>query len=188
MGQHVNIQSWNMVATVGVLTALLANGASFVAAELPTSSPTVQEEKRMSAEGGDILERGLPKVAPGKVPGGTKVAPRPAKPRGALPPNLCHQVTHMLTQCKCFNQTDCQTLTPLCPGSCPSGSQSCQCTPMFRGTPPPLPPNLCGYHIPVVITQCSCSNDADCQVLSGICPGSCPVGSQSCQCTPLQRR
>lgn len=74
------------------------------------------------------------------------------------------------------------------PRSCLEGSQRCQCNPMFRGTPPPLPPSLCGYQIPIVITQCSCTNAADCQVLSPFCPGACPIGSLSCQCNPLQRR
>ncbi len=188
MGQHVIIHSWNMVATVGVLTALLANGASFVGAEPPAAFPTVQDEIATPADVGEVQERGLPKVAPGKVPGRTKVLPPLTPSGGGVPPNLCHQETHMMTQCRCFNDADCQVLSTLCPGSCPAGSHTCQCTPMFRGTPPPLPPNLCGYQIPAVITQCSCSNDADCQVLSGICPGSCPVGSHSCQCSPLQRR
>ena len=188
MRQHVTNDSWSMVATVGVLTALLTNGVSFGASESPASSPTVQEEKGMSAEGGDIQERGLGNIAPGKVPGRTKVLPPPTPSGGGLPQNLCHQETHMMTQCRCFNDADCQVLSNLCPGACPAGSQTCQCTPMFRGTPPPLPPNLCGYQVPLVITQCSCSNVADCQVLSTICPGSCPAGSKNCQCTPLQRR
>jgi hypothetical protein len=188
MGQHVIIHSWSMVATVGVLTALLTSSVSFVAAEPPASSPTAQEEKGLSAEGGDIQERGLGKIVPGKVPGRTRVLPPPTPSGGGLPPNLCHQETHMMTQCRCFNNVDCQVLSTLCPGSCPVGSQTCQCTPMFRGTPPPLPPDLCGYQIPLVITKCSCSNDAECQILSTICPGACPVGSHSCQCRPLQRR
>ena len=33
--------------------------------------------------------------------------PGPASP----PPQLCHTETHMMTQCKCFNQADCQSLT-----------------------------------------------------------------------------
>lgn len=148
--------------------------------------PSAQEPDEQP--GGEIQERGLTKGNLKKIPRGTKVKPPPNLPGGNLPANLCHQETHMMTQCQCSNSADCQVLSNLCPGSCPIGSQTCQCTPLFRGTPPPLPQNLCGYQVPFTITKCSCSNDADCQVLSSICPGSCPVGSQSCQCTPLQRR
>lgn len=163
----------------------------------PGPPPTVQEEPIASGDQDEVIERGirghdhrkLPKVTPGKVPRGVLERPRqPAQPQGGLPPNLCQQVTHMVPQCRCSNPTDCQVLTGLCPGSCPAGSQTCQCSPMFRGTPPPLPPSLCGYQVPIVMTQCSCSNAADCQVLSPFCPGACPVGSLSCQCNPLQRR
>lgn len=188
MGQHVTIQSWSMVATVGVFTALLTNGVSFVAAEPPSPSLLPSTHQQSNQQTGDIQEQELPKVTPGTVPGKTKILPPPNLPGGDLPTNLCHQITRMVTQCRCSNTTNCQILSTLCPGSCPTGSHTCQCTPMFRGTPPPLPPNLCGYQVPLVVTQCSCSNDADCQVLSGICPGSCPIGSQSCQCNPLQRR
>lgn len=167
---------------LGLVPAVDADGP-------PAPSPTVQEEPSSPPEAGDIQERGVtPKIAPFKAPRDSKVLPPSKQPGGGLPANLCHSETHMMTQCKCFNQADCQVLTGLCPGSCPAGSQTCQCTPMFRGTPPPLPPDLCGYQIPLVITKCSCSNDADCQILSTICPGACPVGSHSCQCSPLQRR
>ena len=149
------------------------------AAESAAPSASVQEEKTQPAETGEIQERGLKKDAPGQV----KKAPN--QPEGGLPANLCHQV--MTTECRCFNSTDCQVLSALFPAACPVGSQSCQFIPMFRKTPLPLPPNLCGYQVPG-LTQCSCSNVADCQVLSTLCPGSCPVGSQSCQCTPMQRR
>ena len=158
------------------------------AAEPGGAAPTVQGEPSPPQEAGDIQERGLTEAAPRKGLKESKVLPPSKQPDGGLPTNLCHPVTRMMTQCKCFNQADCQALTNLCSGSCPAGSQSCQCTPLFRGTPPPLPPNLCGYQVPWTTTQCSCNNQADCHLLSGVCPGSCPPGSQSCQCTPLQRR
>lgn len=148
--------------------------------------PSAQEPEEQPE--GEIQERGLTKGTFQKMPRGTKVKPPPNQPGENLPANLCHQETHMMTQCRCSNDTDCQVVSTLCPGSCPPGSQTCQCTPMFRGTPPPLPQDLCGYQVPLTMTKCSCNNDADCQVLSSICPGSCPVGSQSCQCSPLQRR
>ena len=158
------------------------------AAESAAPSSSAQEQKNQPAETGDIQERGLTKVAPGKVQEDTKGKPQRTQPEGGLPAKLCHEVTHMRTQCRCANSTDCQVLSTLCPGSCPAGSQSCQCTPLFRGTPPPLPQNLCGYQVPWTTMQCSCDNQADCQVLSTVCPGSCPPGSQSCQCTPSPRR
>jgi hypothetical protein len=150
------------------------------------SEPSVKEPEEQPV--GEVQERGLTKGATQKMPRGPKVKPPPKQAEDNLPANLCHQETHMMTQCRCSNDTDCQILSTLCPGSCPSGSQTCQCTPRFRGTPPPLPQNLCGYQVPLTMTKCSCSNQADCQMLSSICPGSCPVGSQSCQCTPRQRQ
>jgi hypothetical protein len=93
----------------------------------------------------------------------------------------------MLTQCKCFNLAECQPLTALFPAACPAGNQHCEFTPFSRGTPPPLPPNLCGYQVPLTVTECSCNNATECQQLIAICPGSCPSGSQSCTCRPLRR-
>jgi hypothetical protein len=154
--------------------------------EAPSSSPP--EPSSQPTEAGDIQERGLTNPRPGTSLGGAKTLPPPTQPGGGLPPNLCHQVTQMLTKCKCFNQRECQKLTTICPAACPTGSQSCECIPTFRGTPPALPQNLCRYQVPLTVTQCSCSNDADCQVLTTVCPGACPVGSHSCQCTPMQRR
>lgn len=149
--------------------------------------PALQEpDQQLPA--GEVQERGLKKLTPRKGARGRKTLPPPYQSGGELPANLCHQETHMMTQCRCFNDADCQVLSTLCPGSCPSGSQTCQCTPMFRGTPPALPPDLCGYQVPFTITKCSCNNDADCQVLSTVCPGACPAGSHTCQCSPLQRR
>jgi hypothetical protein len=188
---HANCrQRRNLCATLSLLIALIVCGEPIGFAadpEAPSSSPPVPSSQPTEA-GGDIQERGLTNARPGPSLGGEKILPPPTQPGGGPPPNLCHQVTQMLTQCKCFNQVDCQSLTTICPVACPTGSQSCQCIPTFRGTPPALPPNLCGYQVPLTLTQCSCSNDADCQVLATICPGACPVGSHSCQCTPLQRR
>jgi len=159
-----------------------------MAAETEAPSSSSQEQSSQPTETGDIQERGLLNVRPGPALERAKILPSPNQPGGGLPPNLCHPVTQMLTQCKCFNQADCQALTTICPAACPAGSLTCQCVPMFRGTPPALPPNLCGYQVPLTLTQCSCNNDTDCQVLATICPGACPVGSHSCHCAPLQRR
>lgn len=113
---------------------------------------------------------------------------QPLPPPAGPPANLCHAQTIMMTQCKCFNLAECQQLTALFPNSCPTGSAHCEFTPMSRGPMPPLPPNLCGYQVPLTITECTCSNAAECQLLSPFCPGACPTGSQSCTCRPLQRR
>jgi hypothetical protein len=131
-------------------------------------------------------------VAPGGIEGrgiqrgptGKKVIP-PSNP--SPPPNLCHEVTQMLTQCKCFNHADCQPLTALFPNSCPAGSQHCEFVPLSRGPMPPLPPNLCGYQVPLTLTECACRNAAECQLLSPFCSSTCPSGSQSCTCRPLRR-
>lgn len=138
------------------------------------------------ASTGEVQERGLPKVPLFKNPGDRNIRPLPA-PGGTPPPQLCHTKTIMMTQCKCFNQPDCQTLTALFPNSCPAGSQHCEFVPMSRGTMPPLPPTLCGYQVPLTLTECACHTAAECQLLSPFCPGSCPAGSQSCTCRPLRR-
>jgi len=189
-----------LVFMMSLVLWILGGGLAFSQTpegDTPDSPATVQEKTSASEEQGEVIERGirgrhqrkLPKVTHGKMPGGGLERPRqPAQPQTGLPAHLCQQVTHMVPQCRCSNPTDCQMLTGLCPGACPGGSQSCQCMPMFRGTPPPLPPSLCGYQVPIVMTQCSCSNAADCQMLSPFCPGACPVGSLNCQCNPLQRR
>jgi hypothetical protein len=162
--------AWRRAAAAGIFTALLTGGASLVAAEPPASSPTVQAEQATAAGAGEIQERGLPKGTQGQGKKG---------PEG-LPANLCSSAPQVL-RCQCFNQTDCKVLTALCPEACPSGSPSCACSPQIPGFTPP--PHLCG--MPIVSTQCSCSNAADCKILSSICPrGACPVGSQSCRCTP----
>jgi hypothetical protein len=137
---------------------------------------------------GEIQERGITPLPLEKALGGRKVLPNQPVPGGSPPPQLCHTETIMMTQCKCFNQAECQALTALFPGSCPAGSQHCEFVPMSRGAMPPLPPNLCGYQVPLTLTECSCHNAAECQMLSPFCPGSCPAGSQSCTCRPLQRR
>ena len=140
------------------------------------------------ASTGEVQERGLTPLPHEKAPGGRKVLPQPPAPGGGPPPQLCHTETIMMTQCKCFNQQDCQALTALFPGSCPPGSQHCEFVPMSRGAMPPLPPNLCGYQVPLTLTECSCHSVAECQLLSPFCPSSCPAGSQSCTCRPMQRR
>lgn len=150
--------------------------------ELPTIQPPVESSTD------DVQERGVTKVPLFKNPTDRKVLPHPLAPGGSPPAQLCHTETIMMTQCKCFNQTDCQALTALFPGSCPAGSQHCEFVPMSRGTMPPLPPNLCGYQLPLSVTECSCHNTTECQLLSPWCPGSCPAGSQSCTCRPMQRR
>lgn len=135
-----------------------------------------------------IQERGLSTGAIGNLTDKT-FQRRPApQPFGNPPPNLCHAETRMLTQCKCFSQTECQALTALFPNSCAAGSSHCEFTPMSRGAMPPLPPNLCGYQVPLTVTKCECHSQEECQRLSPFCSGSCPPGSHSCECTPMQRR
>jgi hypothetical protein len=175
-----------LCAMVSLLVAVLWCSPTGFAADPGASSSAPVEPSSQPAEAEDIQTRGL-NPRPEKVPGGAKILPAPMQPGGGLPQHLCHQVTHMLTQCKCFNPAACQGLIGICPGACPAGSQSCECIPMSRGASPPLPPNLCGYQVPLTVTQCSCHNEADCQLLATVCPGSCPAGSHSCQCTPLQR-
>ena len=134
---------------------------------------------------GEIQQRGLSPLLREKTPGERKVLPVPA---GGPPAQLCRRETLMMTQCKCFNLSDCQSLTALFPNSCPAGSFHCEFVPMSRGPMPTLPPNLCNYQVPFPITRCSCHTQAECQLLSPFCPDSCPPGSQNCECTPLQRR
>lgn len=187
MRQPAGHRSGNRCTTFSLFIAMLLCGLPIgFAAESP-GPPSGQEQKSQPAEAGDIQERGVTKGAVGTLPGKVLERPRPPQPGGSPPPQLCHEITHMMTQCKCFNQTDCQALTAICPGSCPAGSQSCQCVPMFRGTPPPLPENLCGYQVPLTLTECSCHNQAECQLLSPFCPSACPAGSQNCTCRPLRR-
>lgn len=142
--------------------------------EMPPASPS---------DAGEVQERGLTDKLKGKV-FDYKLQTQPS---GIPPARLCHTETRTTTQCKCFNQAECQALTALFPGSCPAGSQHCEFVPMSRGPMPPLPPNLCGYQVPFSWTECSCQNVADCQLLSPFCPGSCPAGSQSCTCRPMHR-
>ncbi len=153
--------------------------SSCVSADKPAAPPASSDES--------VQERGVTKGAVGQFNRDLE-RKRPPLPQEGPPPQLCHADTHMMSQCKCFNQTDCQALTALFPAPCPAGSQHCEFVPMSRGTMPPLPPNLCGYQVPWTVTECSCHNQAECQLLSPYCPGSCPVGSQSCTCRPLQRR
>ena len=78
------------------------------AADSAAPSSSAQEQKNQPAETGDIQERGLTKVPPGKVQEDTKVKPQRTQPGGGLPAKLCHEVTHMRTECRCANSTDCQ--------------------------------------------------------------------------------
>ena len=154
--------------TLSCLVLILIAGFSS-AAPLKSVAATTENEP---ASSGGVEERGVP-----------------TKPGGTLPPHLCHPVTRMVTQCRCNNPADCQVLLRFCPETCPAGSQTCECIPgPFRGTPADLPSQLCHFEVPQRFTQCSCHNVADCQVLSTLCPRSCPVGSQSCECAPLLRR
>lgn len=189
MSQPVGRRSLSHHVAFSLFLAILWCGVPVgFAAEPGAPSPSSQDQSSQPEEAGDVQERGLTNLRPGPATPGANLLPPATQPGGTLPPNLCQPVTRELTQCKCFNQSDCQSLTAICPGACPAGSQSCECVPMFRGTPSPLPRKLCHYQVPITITQCSCHNDADCQVLANICPASCPVGSHSCECTPLQRR
>jgi hypothetical protein len=142
------------------------------------------DEPTLPHDEGSVQERGITD----KLQGRTFDHRLQPQPGGMPPPQLCHTETIMMTQCKCFSQAECQPLTALFPGSCPAGSQHCEFVPMSRGGMPPLPPNLCGYQVPFTLTECSCHNVAECQLLAPFCPGSCPAGSQSCTCRPMQRR
>ena len=183
----------NLVALVfaSVLVFIPGLGAAdqspFVVAAAEKEQAPAEKEQ---APSGEVEERGVPKIDERlRVPGPQrKVLPLPPAQPGVPPAYLCHQETYMLTQCRCGNDADCQRLSTICPAACPAGSHTCECIPLFRGTAPALPPDLCGFQVPDVVTQCSCSNDADCQILSQFCPGACPPGSHTCQCSPLRRR
>lgn len=146
--------------------------------------PAYADGPAPSDDTGSVQERGIMD----KLKGSTLEHKLQPQPGGTPPLQLCHTETIMMKQCKCFNQAECQPLTALFPGSCPAGSQHCEFVPMSRGAMPPLPPNLCGYQVPLTLTECSCHNVAECQLLSPFCPSSCPAGSQNCTCRPLQRR
>ncbi len=169
----------------GALVLTFVIGCTRLSRAAEESGPTAAPSSETATS--DVQERG---VTPGAFGEFKKEFQRkqPVPAPTIPPPQLCHTETRMLTQCKCFTQAECQTLTALFPGSCPAGSQHCEFVPMSRGAMPPLPPNLCKYQVPLTVTKCSCSNAADCQLLSPFCPGSCPAGSQSCECTPMQRR
>ena len=78
-------------------------------------------------------------------------------------------------QCKWFTLAECQPLTSLFPSSWPAGSAHCEFTPMRRGSMPTLPPGLCGYHMPLQVTECSYHNAVDCQLLSCHCVLGCAL-------------
>ncbi len=169
-------------------------GAAILALTLamPPVLPAAEEASGVSSPSGEVpqgevQERGVTTLPPIKGLADQKVAPKRGQPGGSPPAHLCHTETIMLTQCKCFNQAECQALTALFPNACPAGSAHCEFTPIARGQMPPLPPNLCGYQVPFPVTECSCHTAAECQQLSPFCPGSCPAGSTSCTCRPIQR-
>lgn len=169
-----------LAAVLGLCTIPFLCAAGY---ETPGPQDATQEHSI-----GETQERGVPKAPLFKNPPDRKVMPQPSAPGGSPPAQLCHTETIMMTQCKCFNQADCQVLTALFPNSCPAGSQHCEFVPMSRGAMPPLPPNLCSYQIALPVTECSCHSLAECQLLSPYCPGSCAAGSQTCTCRPLRRR
>lgn len=147
----------------------------YAAAETEAGSTGAQ-----GVDSGDTRSRGL----------GDRFKSQPFKqlqPISGPPARLCHAETVQMTQCKCFTQTECQALTALFPNACPSGSTQCEFLPMSRGPMPSLPQNLCHYQVPMSITECSCNNAVDCQLLAPFCPGACPVGSTSCTCRPMRR-
>ncbi len=84
------------------------------------------EEGSTGAQGvdsGDTRSRGL----------GDRFKSQPFKqlqPISGLPTHLCHTEIVQMTQCKCFNQTECQALTALFPNSCPASSTHCEFVPM----------------------------------------------------------
>jgi hypothetical protein len=171
---------------VGIVLAQAADGIQAIPARQQSDSPKEAMSDRhpaSSTDANEVHERGITDKLKGKA----FDSRLQTQPSGSPPPQLCHTETRMMTQCKCFNQAECQALTALFPGSCPAGSQHCEFVPMSRGAMPSLPPNLCGYQVPFSSTECSCQNVADCQLLSPFCPGSCPAGSQSCTCRPVRR-
>lgn len=196
-----------LAVTLGFMVVLLSASAVTIAAEMPQP----QETSPAPGDPGEIQSRGglLHPIGPYAAPEGEGQQPsskevqgrgltdrlksrpldlqRQPQPGGSPPANLCHPVTTMLTQCKCFSQAECQPLTALFPNSCPAGSTNCAFVPMARGSMPPLPPNLCGYQMPLTVTECSCNSTADCALLSPFCPGACPAGSTSCTCRPMRR-
>ena len=174
---HVVAWGWEMLTFV-LTTGHPAYAATEQTGEAPPSGHPAGEE---------VQERGVTPGALGEFKKEFQRKPLVPVPAGP-PPQLCRTETHMMTQCKCFNQADCQSLTALFPNSCPVGSTHCEFVPLSRGPMPALPPNLCGYQVPFPVTRCSCHTQAECQLLSPFCPGACPAGSQSCECTPMQRR
>lgn len=151
-----------------------------------TIGPAMSEESPSAEPTEQVQERGVTPGAFGELKKEYQRKP-PLLPPSGPPVNLCHTQTIMMTQCKCFNMAECQQLTVLFPNSCPGGSTHCEFTPMSRGPMPPLPPNLCSYQVPFPVTECSCHSQAECQLLTPYCPGSCPAGSQTCTCRPLRR-
>lgn len=162
---------------MGTLCLVLILSCCLALAERPAAAEPTEE----------VQERGvLPNVNLNQKFMQSKV-PAPTPPGGSPPPALCHAETKMLTQCKCFSQAECQQLSALFPQSCAVGSTHCEFVPRSRGAMPPLPPNLCGYQVPLTVTECSCHNAPECQQLTPFCPNTCPVGSEDCTCRPMRR-
>ena len=135
----VNIRRYMMVSLFFV--SLLYSDQLGFSAEPETPSSPSQSQLNQPSDAGEIQERGLPNLRQGPSLGKAQMGVPSPPPGGGLPPNSRRPVTQMLTQCKCFNQTDCQSLTTICPIACPAGGQRCQCIPTFRGTAPALPQN-----------------------------------------------
>lgn len=121
-------------------------GAGLLSAEEPPSKPSVQENQPQPPKASPygpadgVQERG---VLRGNL--SDRLLQQRHQPGTSPPARLCHTETIPTTQCKCFNQAECQALTALFPNSCPAGSSHCEFIPMARGTMPPLPQNLCHY-------------------------------------------
>lgn len=157
------------------------------AAESQAPSLSANEESSQPTKAGEFQGQGVHKVPQGKNPREIFAPRQPQQPGGGLPPHLCQQITHMVTQCRCTTTTDCQILTGLSPGGCQAGSRTANAHHYFEARLPHLPSSLCGFQVATVVTQCTCTNQTDCQVLSTICPNACSAGSQSGTCRPLRR-
>lgn len=185
------IDLWRGGATVILSVGLCMAGADLLSAEEPASQPSVQESQPQRPTGSSsgaadgVQERGVLRGNVGKL--SDTLLQQRHQPGTSPPARLCHTEQVMMTQCKCFNQVECQPLTVLFPNSCPVGSNHCEFIPRARGAMPPLPPNICGYQVSFPVTKCSCNNAADCQLLSPFCSGACPAGSTSCTCRPMRR-
>ena len=118
------IRSWSMMAMSGVRIACSASGVSFVAAEPPAPSPTVQEEKATTSDSGGVQDRGIRQMPPG----GMTTAPLQSSGFS------CDPKTKVCT-CRKGKAGDCDLMKIFCTGStfnCPGSSQTCTCTAFVR--------------------------------------------------------